>query len=97
MPTLRIFCKSIEESLDASDLHEVNEKLKLRHLRSCIQPTFLGKLDLIPELDSVQKMMRAITEQVDKVHPKIIRRLNFASSKQNSTRHSLSTLRIHRA
>ena len=28
-------------------------------------------------------MMKAITDQVDKVHPKIIRR-NFASSKQTS-------------
>ena len=29
-------------------------------------------------------MMKAITDQADKVHPKIIRRNNFASSKQTS-------------
>ena len=73
-----MFCKSFKDFLDAS------EKLKLAHLRPCIEPSLLGKLDLIPELNSVQKMMKAITDQADKVHPKIIRRNNFASSKQTS-------------
>ena len=67
--TLNIFSKSSEDFLGASDLHEVNKKLKLAHLRSCLEPLSLGKLDLIPELKSVQKMMKAITDQVDKIHP----------------------------
>ena len=54
---------------DVKDLYEANEKMKVAHLRSCIEPSFLGKLDLIPELISVQKMMKAITDQVDKIHP----------------------------
>ena len=58
-----------KDFLNVKDLYEANEKMKLAHLRSCIEPSFLGKLDLIPELNSVQKMIKAITDQVDKIHP----------------------------
>ena len=81
----RAFRKSFCNFLHASGLSEADggSKLVLAHLRSCIQESFLIKLETKQDPENAAQLYTLIEQYIDKTHPLVLRRLRFFKMKQD--------------
>ena len=81
----RVFRKAFCNFLHASGLSESDggSKLVLAHLRSCIQDSFLIKLEAKQEPENSAQLYLLIEQYIEKTHPLVLRRLRFFKMKQD--------------